>query len=411
MKALRAGEAPALALSFLYFLLLLDSYYVLRPVRDSLVAGLGTAEIKYLLIAVFFGMLAIAPIFGLLMTHIPRRRLLPAIYGFFVVNLLAFALAFAAPNLGSWPARVFYVWLTVFNMFVVSVFWSFMADIWNEEQGRRLFGVIAAGGSAGGLLGPTLAQLLVEHIGNTGLMLFAAALLSGTVACLVCLGQLNKPVVEQTTQNAQAISGSAWQGFILVLRSPFLLGIAALVVIGTLIAQFFYAESTRLAKEAFDTPEARTMFFARLDFWTNVIALGLQAVVVGALTSRFGIVVPLVGLSVIGFFAFGALAFSPILLTLGVSNIARRSAEFGLGKPARDMLYTVATPQEKYLAKNVIDTVFLRGGDIIGGWTYSALTTIGIGLAGLGSIAAAAMVGTLFIALAIARGYHSRGGK
>jgi AAA family ATP:ADP antiporter len=137
----------------------------------------------------------------------------------------------------------------------------------------------------------------------------------------------------------------------------------------------------------------------------------LQASIVGILTSRFGIVAPLVGLSVVGFFAFGALAFAPILLTLGVSNIARRSAEFGLGKPARDMLYTVATPQEKYLAKNVIDTVFLRGGDMIGGWTYNALTTIGIGLAGFGSIAAATMVGTLFIALAIARGYHTRGGK
>jgi AAA family ATP:ADP antiporter len=137
----------------------------------------------------------------------------------------------------------------------------------------------------------------------------------------------------------------------------------------------------------------------------------LQALVVGVMTSRLGIVAPLIGLSVVGVIAFGALAFSPLLLTLSISNIARRSAEFGLGKPARDMLYTVATPQEKYLAKNVIDTVILRSGDIIGGWTYSALTTLGIGLAGLGSIAAATMVGTLFIALAIARGYHTRGGK
>jgi AAA family ATP:ADP antiporter len=184
-----------------------------------------------------------------------------------------------------------------------------------------------------------------------------------------------------------------------------------MVVIGTLIAQFFYAESARLAKETFDSPEARTIFFARLDFWTNVIALVLQALVVGVMTSRLGIVAPLIGLSVVGVIAFGALAFSPLLLTLSISNIARRSAEFGLGKPARDMLYTVATPQEKYLAKNVIDTVILRSGDIIGGWTYSALTTLGIGLAGLGSIAAATMVGTLFIALAIARGYHTRGGK
>ncbi len=407
----RPEERVAVALSFMYFVLLLAAYYAIRPVRDAFLVGLGTAEIKYLVAAVFFVMLAIAPLFGFLMAHVPRRKLLPAIYAFFVLNLIAFAIAFATPGLGAWPARLFYVWVTVFNMFVASVFWSFMADIWREEQGRRLFGFIAAGGSVGGLLGPTLAQSFAKGIGASGVTLLAALMLSGTVVCLLLLAKIAPNNAAQNTQSEKAFSGSSWQGVILVARSPFLLGIALLLVVGVVTAQFSYAETARLAKEAFDSPEARTMFFARLDFWTNVIALILQAGVVGALTTRFGIVAPLVGLAIIAFFAYGALALSPVLMTLGLSNIARRSAEFGVGKPARDMLYTVATPQEKYLAKNVIDTVVSRGGDVVGSWIYSVLTMLGVGLAGFGAISAATMIGATFIALAIAQGYRRRGGK
>jgi AAA family ATP:ADP antiporter len=299
----------------------------------------------------------------------------------------------------------------VFNFFVVSVFWSFMADIWREEQGRRLFGAIAAGGSVGGLVGPFLTEILVGRIGNAGVTALAAILLSGTIWCLLRLRTMSSHEEPAKIAKQAAFSGSVWQGFILVLRSPFLLGIAALVLVGTITAQFGYSETARLAKESFSTPEARTAFFANLDFWTNAIALVLQALVVGLLTARFGIATPLVGLAIIGFFAYGALALSPLLSTLAISNIARRSGEFGLGKPARDMLYTVATPQEKYLAKNVIDTVLSRGGDVVAVWIYSGLTLLGVGLAGLGAIAATAMIGAVMVALAVVRGYRRRGGK
>jgi len=404
------GERVALVLSFVYFLLLLCAYYLLRPVRDALVAGLGTDEIKYLSLAVFVVMLAITPLFGLLMTHVPRRTLLPSIYGFFACNLLVFAAVFAADT-GAWSARIFYVWVTVFSMFVVSVFWSFMADIWREEQGRRLFGAIAAGGSAGGLLGPLLAGALVHRIGTSGLALCSALLLSGTIVCLVLLSRYAQHDRQSSPPSERALVGSSWQGLLLIVRSPFLLGIASLVLIGAIVAMFAYTETARLAKELIATPTDRAAFFARLDLWTNVAALILQALIVGPLTARFGITAPLIGLALIACIAFGAVAIAPTLLVLGVSNIARRAGEFGLGKPGRDMLYTVASPQEKYLAKNVIDTVVYRGGDFIGGWLYGGLAALGLSLAGFGWLAAITMLGAIVVALAVARGYRERGGK
>lgn len=378
--------------------------------RDGLVAGTGTDQIKFLSVVVLMTMLALTPLFGALMARVPRYKLLPAIYVFAVANLLLFALAFTRPEYTLWSTRAFYIWVTVFNLFVISVFWSFMADIWNAEQGRRLFGMIAAGGSLGGLLGPLLAQNFASRFGNSGLTVIAAILLCGAVVCLILLGRIARRTPAKEAQVTKAFGGSSWQGVLLVLRSPFLLGIAALVVLGSIVAMFAYIELARLAKASFDTPETRTAFFARFDFWTNISALVLQGLVVGLITTRWGIKIPLVGLTVIGCISFIPIALSPALATLAVTNVVRRASEYGLGKPIRDMLYTVSSPQEKYLAKNVIDTVIYRGADAVGSWVHTFLLALGITLAGLGWIAAAVMGTTVFIAAAVAKGYRQRGG-
>lgn len=403
------GEGATLALSFCYFFLLLASYYILRPVRDGLIAGIGTDQIKFLSIVVLAAMLAITPLYGALMTRVSRYKLLPGIYIFAVVNLLLFAVGFSRPEAALWSARVFYVWVTAFNLFVISVFWSFMADIWNASQGQRLFGVIAAGGSLGGLAGPALAQHLAAHYGNSVLTVIAALLLCGATVCLVVLGKIAHGLPSQKVQIAGAFDGSSWQGIALVFRSPFLLGIAMLVMIGSIIGMFTYIELGRLAKETFATPEARTAFFARFDFWTNIVTVVLQSLVIGLITTRWGIKVPMIGMAVICSLSFIPVALSPALGALAVTNVIRRASEYGLGKPARDMLYTVSTPQEKYLAKNVIDTVIYRGSDVLGSWTHTLLLTIGVSLAGLGWIAAAATGASIFIAAAVARGYQKRG--
>jgi AAA family ATP:ADP antiporter len=418
VKALRPGEAKTLILSFCYFLLLLASYYILRPVRDGSVALLGTDELKYLNLIVLVAMLILTPIFGRLMSQIPRAQLLPRIYVFAIANLLAFAFALANPAWLAMITRVFFVWVMVYNMFVISVFWSFMADIWNEEQGRRLFGFIAAGGSVGGILGPAVAKYLAQPIGNSGLVLIAAALLAAALICLVAMARLlhAAPVVAQaahstTAQGSKPFGGSSLQSIKLVLRSPFLLGIAALVCISSVVAQFAYVETGRLAKQLYTTQHEVTMFYADIDLWTNIVTLIFQAVVVGLLTSRFGIKAPLLGLAIISGFSFVAVAMSPVLGMLAATNVIRRASEYGLGKPGRDMLYTVTTPQEKYLAKNVIDTLIYRGSDSLGNWLHSAFIALGLSLVGLSWAAVALLGGSVVIALATVRGYYARGGK
>jgi AAA family ATP:ADP antiporter len=190
-----------------------------------------------------------------------------------------------------------------------------------------------------------------------------------------------------------------------------LLGIAALVCISSVVAQFAYVETGRLAREIYTTPHEMTMFFANVDFWTNSVTLVFQAVVVGLLTSRFGIKAPLLGLAIIGCFTFAAVAMSPVLGTLAATNVIRRASEYGLGKPGRDMLYTVTTPQEKYLAKNVIDTLIYRGSDSLGNWFHTILVALGMSLVGLSWTAAGLTGFSALIALGTVRGYYARGGK
>jgi AAA family ATP:ADP antiporter len=373
--------------------------------------------LKYLNLVVLGVMLILTPIFGRLMSSIPRAQLLPRIYLFAIVNLLAFVFALANPAWLAITTRVFFVWVMVFNMFVISVFWSFMADIWNEEQGRRLFGFIAAGGSVGGLIGPKLAKFLAQPIGNSGLVLVAAALLAGAWCCLFVLARRSaasiatQSVRSTIATDTKAFGGSSLQSIQLVLRSPFLLGIAALVCISSVVAQFAYVETGRLAKVIYTTQHEITMFYADIDFWTNAVTLVFQAVVVGLLTSRFGIRAPLVGMSIIGGLSFVAIAISPGLGMLAATNVVRRASEYGLGKPGRDMLYTVTTPQEKYLAKNVIDTLVYRGSDSLGNWLHSAIIALGLSLVGLSWTAVALSAGSVLIALATVRGYTGRGGK
>jgi AAA family ATP:ADP antiporter len=311
--------------------------------------------------------------------------------------------------------RVFFVWVMVFNMFIISVFWSFMADIWNEEQGRRLFGAIAAGGSCGGLIGPTLAQQFVNRIGNAGMMVMAAILLTGAVVCLLILTRIgnhakNHAAPIKTAAAEKAFGGSSIQSLRLVLQSPFLIGIAALVCVSSVVAQFAYVETGRLAREAFATQPELTRFFARIDLWTNSLTLVFQAVVTGLLTSRFGIKAPLIGMSLIAFVSFIPVAIAPALGTLAITNVIRRASEYGLGKPGRDMLYTVTTPQEKYLAKNVIDTLIYRGSDSLGNWLHTLLLALGFTIVGISWTAATLLVISLAVAALVVRGYHRRGG-
>ena len=409
-----ARTLGALAASVLTFTCLLASYYILRPVRDALASGLGSDAIKYLSSAVFIVMLILAPLFGWLVTRVRRTRLVPALFAFFIVNLCVFALAFGhggdTAAVAGW-ARAFYVWITVFNLFSVSLFWSRMADVWNEAQGRRYFGIISAGGSCGGLLGPLLARALAADVATSGLVWISAALLAGA------LGGLGLLVVMQPSAQRGGAAGAAappagavLAGPWLIARTPFLAGIAALVSLSSLLGMVVYVELARLVALTYPTVAERTQFFANRDLWVNAGALLIQLFGVGLVTRRLGVGAALVIAALLACVAFAALGLDPELTVLAIVSVVLRCAEFGLAKPARDMCYTVVPPAARYQSKNFIDTVLYRGSDMASGWLQAAVGRLGVGLAGWGWISALLAGGTVVVAALVGRGYRRRGG-
>ncbi len=406
------GERRRLALSFLYFALLLASYYLIRPVRDALAAGSGAASIKYLASVVFVVMLAIVPVFGWLVARLRRSLLLPLTYGFFALNLVVFAALFRLDPEAVWTGRVFYVWTTVFNLFVVSVFWSFMADIWREEEGRRLFGVIAAGGSLGGLAGPIAAHALAGSVGTAGLTLIAAALLASTVVTILLLGRERRDApASGGAPLDEPVGGAILAGLSRLFASPFLLGIAALVALGSLLGMIVYIELAKSAASAFATAAERTAFYSQRDLWVNGASLVLQLLVVGPLARRFGVRPLLAGTAALALAAFAGLAAAPVVSTLLAVNVLLRATEFGVGKPNRDMLYTVVDAETKYKVKNVVDTVVYRGSDVLSGWAHAGLGLLGLSLAGIATVAVAVAATLVAIAWAVGTGYRRQGGR
>ena len=417
-RALRQpGELRRLALSFCYFALLLASYYLIRPVRDALAAGSGADTIKYLSMAVFVTMLAIVPIYGFLLARIRRSLLLPLTYGFFTANLLIFAFLFHLDSENVWTGRFFYVWTTVFNLFVVSVFWSFMADIWREAEGRRLFGVIASGGSLGGLLGPIAARQLVFSVGTAGLALLAALLLAGTIviSLLLMRDARGREVEGGPREGARGldepIGGEILAGLSHLAASPFLLGIAALVALGSLLGMIVYIELAKAAATHFASAAERTTFFSGRDLWVNGASFFLQLAAVGPLAQRLGVRPILVGAGLLAALAFAGLGLMPTMGLLVNVNIVLRTTEFGFAKPSRDMLWTVVDPQSKYKVKNVIDTVVARGSDVVSGWIHAGLTAAGLSLTGFAVVGVGIGLVIAFVGLAEGTGYRRRGGQ
>jgi AAA family ATP:ADP antiporter len=367
-RALRVqpGELPALAWAFAYFFLLLCSYYILRPVRDALAVEVGAQALQWLFTATFVAMLALVPVFGWLCARLPRATLLPLVYGFFALNIFLFAFYM--------NAIVFFVWLSVFNLFAVSVFWSFMSDIFDTPQAARLYGAIAAGGSCGAIAGPLLAALLSGTFQHSGLLLLAAALLALTIPCIAMLARWAKahPRSGDTPPEAP-LGGSILAGVRAALGSRFLLAICGYLLCYTALSTALYFQQVAIVKEAVPDMNERTRLFASVDLVVNSLTLVLQILAFSRLTAVLTpgwllAVVPLI--SVVGFIWLGA---TPTLAALIIFGVARRVGEFAVSKPAREALFTVVPREERYKAKNFIDTVVYRGGDAASGWVFGAL--------------------------------------
>ncbi len=369
--AVRPEEVRALLWSFAYFFCLLASYYILRPLRDEMGVAGGVRNLQWLFTGTFLAMLAAVPLYGALVARLPRRRFIPFVYHFFVANLAIFWLLLALDFERTTVARVFFIWISVFNLFAVSVFWSFMADLYNSEQAKRLYGFIAAGGSAGALAGPAITIGLAQAIGVVNLIVVAALLLEVAVLCA------SRLEVKDNVPKEEKLGGSALDGLLMVLRTPYIAGIALWVAALSIVATFLYFEQAQIVADTSSDPAVRTRIFATVDLAVGLLTLGVQFVATGKLIARFGVGPALALLPFVFAAGFAVLAAAPVLTVVIAFQALQRTANFAISNPAREVLFTVLQRDEKYKAKNVIDIVAVRGADAAGGWLVTGLREVG----------------------------------
>ena len=411
---MRPEEVRALLWSFAYFFFLLAAYYLLRPVRDEMGIAGGVKNLPWLFTATFIVMLAVVPVFGAMVARIPRRRFIPLVYHFFVANILIFWLLLTYKVAMADTAKVFFVWISVFNLFAVSVFWSFMSDLYASEQGKRLFGFIAAGGSAGALLGPAIAVWLAEPVGRANLLLIAALLLEFAVLCAMRLEsaadalKTNTPISNTTAPREAALGGSWIAGLIMVARSPYLAGIALWVALLSLAGTFLYFQQASIVSALTDDPNKRTAIFAQIDLAVSLLTITVQFLATGKLIRRFGAGPAAAFLPLVFAAGFLMLALTPMLWVVIAFQATQRAANFAISNPAREVLFTVVGREEKYKAKYVIDNVVFRGGDAASGWLFHALRGLGMELNAIALAAVPVALGWFALALALGRSHEKR---
>ena len=383
LLGLGRGELAPATCGFAFFFFLFCGYFMLRPLRETLGIQAGVDQLQWLFTATFAATLAVVPLFGWFSARAPRARLLTWIYGIFALAMAAFGAALHARPDSVWIARVFYVWLSVFNLFVVSLGWSLMADVFRMESAKRLFALIAAGASAGGLCGPLLGGLLAGALGPAGLLLLSAGLLCATLPLKRWLlrWRAARDGAQPGDDIRRPLGGSLFAGLSRLAQSPFLLGMATLVVLLSALNTFLYMEQARLVADAFPTAAQRIRVFSALDFTVQALSLLSQVFFTGRAAARLGVRFLLAAAPLTVGIAFLALAAHPVFGVLAAAMIVRRVGEYALVKPGREMLFTVVPAEDKYKAKNAIDTVVYRGGDAASGWVKAGVDALGYGAA------------------------------
>jgi AAA family ATP:ADP antiporter len=373
------GEMPAVLAALSMFVLLFTGYSLLRPVRETMGVAGGVEHLQWLFTATFVATLAIIPLFGAIASRVRRRHILPWTYGFFALVLLAFAAATAARPDDPWLARAFYVWLSVLILPVMSVAWSVLADLFPLAQAKRLFALMAAGISVGGLLGPMLTVLLAEPLGVSGLIALGTVLLAAATLAARWLQHWRDahPLRDdEPLARRQPLGGNPFAGIATVLRSPYLLGIALFVVLLASVTTFLYFEQARLVEAHFPERERQAQVFASLDFVVQALALLTQLFLTGRIVRRLGIAVLLCTVPVVMLGGFLWLALAPTFAVFALVMVVRRAGEYALARPGREMLFTVVPAEAKYKAKNVIDTAVYRGADAVAGWAKFAIDAL-----------------------------------
>ena len=413
----RPNEVRALLLACLFNFVILGSYYVIRPIRDDIAAAGGIENLSWMFTGTLVAMLMANTLFSAIVARMSRRRFLPIAYRFFSVNLVIFYLLMRTltPAQNVWVGRAFYVWVSVFNLFVVTLFWAFMTDIFSSEQAKRLFAFIAVGGSLGAIAGPIVTVSLVHKLGAANLILVTAALLELAPWCVKFFPtEFNKPkpgvgtserradeeltdpeVVQRSPAEPvhepgaeQPIGGGIISGISHVVRSPYLLGICAFMLLHAITSTIVYFQQADITGHQFHDRALRTAFFAQLDLTVNTLTIIVQLLLTGRLLKWFGVGLTLAFLPVLSMIGFLGMGMMPVLALLAVFQVLRRAGNFAVTRPAREVLFTVLTREDKYKAKSFIDTFVYRAGDQIGAWSYPLLIWLGLGLTGISFVAA-----------------------
>jgi AAA family ATP:ADP antiporter len=417
----KPNEIHALLLAFVFNFVVLGGYYVIRPIRDEIGADRGVENLPWMYTGTLTGMLIANALYAAVVARMSRRRFIPIAYRFAIANLFVFFLLMRwmpAAQGRTILAPIFFIWVSVFNLFATTMFWSFMADVFTPEQAKRLFGFIAVGGSIGGIVGGLVTSSLAGKL-STGLFLLITAVMLEIAAQCVrrfpaqfdhsCRPSVSDGGVSQERPagiEEQPIGGKFWEGATHIARSPYLLGLAVFLMIYTITNTWAYFQQSDLAGHQLQDRAARTSFLANIDIAVNTITVVIQIFLTGRLMKWFGVGFTLVLMPLLSAIGFAAIGCAPVLAVLATFQILRRAAGFALLRPAREVLFTVLRREDKYKAKSLIDTFGYRLGDQIGAWSYPLMRWFGLGLVGISWVAVP--IGAIWCVLSIWLGRKQR---
>jgi AAA family ATP:ADP antiporter len=403
-------EWGAVLLATAYGFAILFSYYILRAVRDEISAE-DRGNLQYLWTAVFFVMMLAVPLYSSLVSRFSRGFFIPLANRFFAVNLIAFwaALELLPLEARPWIDRVFYVWASVFALFVVTVFWGFIVDLFRDHQGKRVFGFIAVGSSLGGVFGSLFTSLIADVV-PTFLLLLVAVVPLEAAAWLAWLLHRRSGEGQTTlrTEGSERIPGTAWSGIEVVFRSPYLRAIAGYIFLMTFASTVLYFQQAELLGEAITDRGVRTVFFARIDLAVNILTIGGQGLLAAHVIRWAGIGLSLAFLPALAFLGFLGLGTYPLLAVLVVLQVLYRAGRYALARPAREVLFTVVGREERYKSKAFIDAAVYRGGDLVNGWVYAGLANLGLAVGAISLVAVPVMAVWVGMGLFLGRAQERR---
>src|SRR5881396_1257441 len=401
----KPDEIRALWLGFVFHFLILTGYYIMRPIRDSIAASNRLETLPWMFTATLVGMVIANAVFAAIVARMSRRKFIPIAYAFFIFNLALFYVLMRScpPAQQVWIGRALYVWVSVFNLFNTAIFWAFITDLFPVEQGKRLYGFIAVGGSLGAILGAYITKHYVRDIGPANLLAISAVMfaVAGFLVRFFPSGFAEQKKI--VPQREEPIGGSIWSGITHIAHSPYLMGLAASILLYTTTSTWAYFQQTDLAREALKSSDERTVFLANLEIWVNSITVIIQIFLTGRLLKWFGVGFTLVSLPFLSMIGFGAMGIAPSLALLAVFQVARRAAAYALMRPSREILFTVLRREDKYKVKSVTDTLIYRIGDQLGAWSYGGLHALGLELQGISFIAVPVTAGWCGLSLWLAR--------